>query len=183
MRWGESFAGVLAAARTGQQWAWDAIYRELGPPLLGYLRAGGAAEPEDLLGEVFLQVVRDLSRFEGLEGDFRAWVFTVAHHRLVDERRRSARRPVELRPALGEEEVGGDVEQEALAHVDEARVHSLLGRLSPDQRSVLLLRLVADLTVEQVARLLETTPGAVKALQRRALVALRREISRLNVTV
>ncbi len=180
--WGESFAGVLAAARTGQQWAWDAIYRELAPSVLGYLRARGAAEAEDVLGEVFLQVVRDLARFEGAEEDFRAWVFTIAHHRLLDERRRSARRPVEPSPVI-EDAVGGDVEQETFARVGEARVQRLLAGLSSDQRNVLLLRLVADLTVEQVARLLGTTPGAVKALQRRALAVLRREISRPNVTL
>ena len=55
-----------------------------------------------------------------------------------------------------------------------ARVHELLAELTPDQRDVMLLRVVADLTVEQVAEVVGKPPGAVKALQRRALAALRR---------
>jgi RNA polymerase sigma-70 factor (ECF subfamily) len=185
MSLGHSFESVLGAARTGQEWAWEVIYRELAPPVLGYLRARGAAEPEDLTGEVFLQLVRDLSGFEGGEREFRTWVFTVAHHRLIDERRRRGRRPIESRPTeyLANEEVGGDAEAEGLARIEEGQVRGLLGRLSEDQQSVLLLRVLGDLTVEQVARVLGSTPGAVKALQRRGLAALKREIWRLGVTL
>ena len=68
--------------------------RRAGAAGRGYLRAHGAAEPEDLAGEVFLQVVRGLDRFSGAERDFRAWVFTIAHRRLVDDAppRRAGRR-------------------------------------------------------------------------------------------
>lgn len=183
MAFGESFPGVLAAARAGAEWAWDALYRELAPPLLGYLRAGGAAEPEDVLGEVFLQIVRDLRRFEGGEDSFRAWAYTITHHRLLDARRRGARRPVASQAVVGEDAIGGDVEQEALAKLGDERVRRLLAGLTFEQRSVLLLRVVGDLTVEQVAPIVGRTPGAVKALQRRALVILRREITRLDVTL
>ena len=146
-------------------------------------RAGGAAEPEDLLGEVFLQVVRDLHRFEGTEDSFRVWVFTIAYHRLLDDRRRRARRPASPTAEVAQDAPGGDVEEEALAGIGEERVRRLLSQLPPDQRNVMLLRLVGDLTVPQVARALGRSPGAVKALQRRALSFLRREISRLTVTL
>ena len=71
----------------GDDWAWRALYDELAPALLGYLRARRADHPEDLLGEVMLQIVRDLPSFGGGFYDFRAWAFTIAHHRLLDERR------------------------------------------------------------------------------------------------
>jgi len=180
---GESFLGVLAGARSGSDWAWDAIYRDLAPSVLGYLRAAGAAEPDDLLGEVFLQVVRDLGRFEGGEAQFRAWVFTLAHHRFLDDRRRRARRPVEPVASVGHGEPGGDVEEEALERLGDEAVRTALGHLSADQRTVLLLRLLGDLTVEQVAQATGKRPGAVKALQRRALTAVRGQISRLWVTL
>lgn len=75
MSLGVNFPSVLDAARTGAEWAWTAIYRDLSPAVLRYLRARGAREPEDVLGEVFLQVVRSISHFSGEEHDFRAWVF------------------------------------------------------------------------------------------------------------
>ena len=82
------FASVLEAAQAGAEWAWSRLYRDLAGPVLGYLRTRGAAEPEDLVGEVFLQVARNLGTFDGDYRSFRSWVFTVAHHRVVDERRR-----------------------------------------------------------------------------------------------
>src|SRR3954471_8506285 len=134
---------VLPAARAGAEWAWERIYRELAPTVTGYLRAHGAAEPDDLTGEVFLQVVRGLEGFSGGERDFRAWVFTIAHRRLVDERRRRGRRPV---GAATEEEVveraGGDVREEAEAALAERAVRAAIAGLAPDQRAVLLLRIL-----------------------------------------
>ncbi len=181
---GESFDGVLVAARTGEDWAWRELYQELAPRVRGYLRARGEIDPDDLTGEVFLQLARDLSRFDGGEAEFRAWVMTIAHHRLLDERRRRSRRPAEAAaPEEMPEPLGGDVEEEALARVGEERVRQALAGLSKEQRSVLLLRILGDLTVEQVAGALGKSPGAVKALQRRGLETLKADVSRMGVTL
>ena len=178
------FASVLTAARAGADWAWETIYDELAPKILGYLRGLGAAEPEDVTGEVFFQLVRDVQRFEGDERAFRAWVFTIAHHRFLDERRRRSRRPVD--PVADVAESGGtagDVEEDALRELASERVRDLIAGLSTDQRAVLLLRILGELTVPQVARALGKRPGAVKALQRRGLEALKKEIGRRGVPI
>jgi RNA polymerase sigma factor (sigma-70 family) len=171
---------ALERARQGDPAAWTELYRWLSPQLLGYLRARGAAEPEDVLGEVFVQAVRDLGSFTGDEHDFRAWVFSIAHHRLIDEARRSARRPVE--PVPTEElidHVGTfDAETEAMARIGAGEVTRLLATLSEDQKSVLLLRVLGQLTVPEVARVVGKRPGAVKQLQRRAIARLRKELGR-----
>ena len=174
----ERFSEVLDAARAGAEWAWTDLYRELAPVVLGYLRSRGAFEAEDLLGEVFLQVVRDLHAFEGTEREFRSWVFVIAHHRMLDDRRRRGRRPVEPMDAGGEEHrATSDVEGEALGAISTDRVQAILSGLAPDQRDVLLLRLLGGLTVDEVARALGKRPGAVKALQRRGLAAIERTFS------
>jgi RNA polymerase sigma-70 factor (ECF subfamily) len=181
---GTSFPGVLQAARAGAEWAWSSIYRDLSPLVLGYLRAQRAAEPEDLTGEVCLQVVRDLHRFEGDERDFRAWVFTIVRHRAVDAGRRRSRRPVELAaevPVVVDQ--SADVETQVLDRVGESRVREIIGQLRPDQRDVLLLRVLADLTVEETARVVGKSPGAVKALQRRGLSAIDRALAKEGVTL
>jgi RNA polymerase sigma factor (sigma-70 family) len=172
-----SFEAVLAAARAGAEEAWTEIYRMFSPAVLGYLRGVGAAEAEDLTGEVFLQIVRDLRRFDGDDRAFKAWALTIAHHRFLDDRRRARRRPVELRPVPGEhEQAAPDAEVEALARLGSRRVRELIAMLSPDQRAVLLLRIVGDLSVEQVAKVVGKRPGAVKALQHRGLAALARAL-------
>ncbi len=183
MALGSPFDAVLAAARAGADWAWEAIYHELSPAVLGYLRARGALEPEDLVGEVFLQVVRDLGRFDGGESEFRSWVFTIAHHRMLDEGRRRGRRPVDpVAPeTLPEQGTSADSQEEALAGFGDAEVRRLIGQLSDDQQSVVLLRVLGGLTVEEVARAIGKRPGAVKALQRRGLGAIRRELERQGV--
>jgi RNA polymerase sigma factor (sigma-70 family) len=147
----------------------------------GYLRVQRAIEPEDLTSEVFLGVFSGLATFDGAEPQFRSWVFTIAHRRLLDERRRAARRPHQTTLDADPERAGGDVEREALDSLSERWVGDVCGHLSADQRTVLLLRVVADLTVEDVARVTGKTPGAVKALQRRALGALRRKLMREGV--
>lgn len=143
------------------------VYRSLAPAVLGYLRAERAADAEDLLGEVFVHVVKDLARFRGDDAALRRWVFTLAHHRLVDERRRSRRRPVLSSAPVPELPV-----IDALPIPADPQLLGALTRLTPEQREVVALRFVADLPIEAVATLTRRSPGAVKALQHRALGAL-----------
>ena len=173
----ERFKELLAAARGGDEGAWAEIFRELAPAVLGYLRSNSAPDPEDCLGEVFLQVARDVEGFEGDERRFRAWVFTIAHHRLIDARRYAARRPVDLVEEPPEPDTrADDAADEALARIGADEVRRVLRCLTEDQRSVLMLRVIGDLTVEEVAKTIGKRPGAVKALQRRGLAAVRREL-------
>lgn len=183
MSLGDSYDVTLSAARTGAEWAWERIYREMSPPVLAYLRSRGARDPEDVLGEVFLQVVRNLGGFEGDERDFRTWVLTIAHHKLVDDQRRSARRPQTPMQVEDLSRVGptGDAEAEGLGAVGSARALALIRTLAPDQQDVLYLRIFADLTIEEIARVLGKRPGAVKALQRRGLAALKKRFSKEGV--
>lgn len=149
--------------------------------MAGYLRGQRAREPEDLTSEVFLGVFRGLDTFDGTEQQFRSWVFTIAHRRLLDERRRAARQPPMAPVDAGLDLPGGDAEREALDALGAQWVQRLSARLSADQRTVLLLRIVADLTAEEVAQITGKTVGAVRALQRRGLDALRRMIAREGV--
>jgi RNA polymerase sigma factor (sigma-70 family) len=162
---------VITAARRGERAAWEHLYRSLAGGVAGYLRMQGAAEPDDLTSEVFLAVFRNVENFSGSEAQFRSWVFVIAHRRLLDERRRLGRRDEEPLD-LATVSVLGDTEEDALRALGTEQVEALCARLSCEQRGVLLLRLVGDLSIDQVADVLGKSPGAVKALQRRALVAL-----------
>lgn len=179
MSLGLSFPEVLAAAQAGSPWAFEVLYRDLAPSVTGYLRLHGALEPDDVASETFIGVFTALSSFDGDEGALRAWVFTIAHRRLVDDWRRRSRHP---EVCTGEEvfagHAGGDVEEEALTAFGSAAVQQMCADLPADQRTVLLLRILADLTVEQVASAMGRSESAVKGLQRRALATLRSELQR-----
>jgi RNA polymerase sigma-70 factor, ECF subfamily len=179
--------GVLDAARRGEPQALEEIYRELSPPVLGYLRGQGVTDPEDVTSEVFVGMVRGLARFRGDEHDFRTWLFAIAHRRLIDHRRKLGRRldspadPADLTGPLASVSVG-NVEDEALELLGSGWALAALDRLSQDQRAVILLRVLADLSVEQAAAALGKSLGAVKSLQRRGLATLARSLEREAVS-
>ena len=161
------FESVLEAARVGAGWAWTRLYEDLAGPVLGYAVVRGAPEPEDIVGDTFLQVARHLSTFEGGYDGFRSWVFMVAHHRIVDDRRKRGRRR-EQAVADPPDRGTGDVEEEALASISTERLIEALEVLSPDQRSVVALRIIGDLSLRDTAEVLGKRVGAVKSLQKRA---------------
>jgi DNA-directed RNA polymerase specialized sigma24 family protein len=159
----KNFGAVLEAARKGEDWAWRAIYFELAPPLLGYLRARRAARPEELLGEVMVQIARDLPSFGGGTWDLRVWAFTIAHHRLLDERPNPQERVESIPDPLWAPGV--------------ERVGRLIARLEPDQQNVVLLRVLGELTSQEVASVIGAEADAVEALERRALDTLASELA------
>lgn len=173
---GEGFPEILRAAQLGAEWAWRTLYRDLAPAVTGYLRLHGIAEPEDLTGEVFVQIVRGLSGFTGDEKQFRSWVFVIAHHRIADERRSRSRKPsapAELQ-TLEQVAPSGNAETEALSRLSIGEIRRVLDALSDDQRDIMLLRIVGGLTLEETAGVVGKRVGSVKALQRRAIATIRR---------
>jgi RNA polymerase sigma-70 factor (ECF subfamily) len=147
------------------------VYRALAPAVLGYLRAQRVDDPEDVLGEVFLHVARDLRKFSGDAAARRRWVFSIAHNRAMDAHRKRGRDR-----AIGGHEPGDRAGAGAPDPIDPGLVEAL-DALSADQREVLVLRFVADLPLEAVAKITGRRVGAVKALQHRALENLRRAVS------
>lgn len=175
-RFGTGFDAVLAAARAGEGWAFERLFLWLGRDVAAYARGAGMDDPDGTANEVFLRVFKGIGKFEGSEERFRSWVFAIAHNRIIDERRRRSRRLTEVpadTQAREAVETSPDAADEALLHLDDERIRGLLEELSPDQRDVLLLRVVADLSIEDTAEALGKRPGAIKALQHRAIRSLR----------
>jgi len=176
---GEGFEQVLAAARRGDEAAWTRLYLDLAPVLTGYLIGQGCSAAEDVTSETLLQVVRDLHRFTGDESRFRSWVFTIAHHRMIDQVRRDRARPADAteEEALDRAAPPHSFEEATLANLGPQELEHLLCATTPDQRDVLLLRYVADLTLHEVAEVLDKEYNATKALHRRGLDALRAHVA------
>ena len=176
---GDQFPGILTAAQDGGEWAVAVLYRWLHPALIGYLRGRVGADAEDLASETWLAVARRLTSFSGDETAFRSWVFTIAHRRVVDHHRATARRPRlrSLARAEGHDHDGpvevaasDDPAGEVLAALaGEDAVRRIVALLPKDQADIVLLRVVAGLPVEDVAAITGRRPGTVRVLQHRAL--------------
>jgi RNA polymerase sigma factor (sigma-70 family) len=147
------------------------VYRAHARGVLGYLRSQGVSDPEDVLGEVFLHVSKSLPRFQGDEEHLRRWVFTLAHHRIIDDRRRRARRP-----QIADAEVP-DRAAPAAAEPADPELMTALAQLTDDQREVVLLRFIADMPIDEVARMTNRSSVAVRALQHRAMAQLARNLT------
>ncbi len=176
-----AFPEVLAAARGGDEAAWARLYDSVAGQMLGYLRGRGAHDPEGLVGDAFVQIARNLRSFHGDEAGFRSWAFTVAHHRLIDERRRLNRRPKETtipNDRLEDLKAHDDVAFEAIEAVDRSAVIDLLNTLSEDQRNVVLLRVLGGLSTQETAAAIGKSEGSVRVLLHRALNALREHMNK-----
>lgn len=166
---------LLASARAGDGRALRTIYDDLGGVVAFYLRTHGVEDVSAGTNEVFHRVFSRLGSFTGDERSFRSWVFTIAHNLVVDEHRRRSRRvatfPVDRVP---DQVVEPSAEHRAMEWVGLSESLELIDRLTTDQRAVILLRIIADLSLEETARSLGKPVGAVKALQHRAIRSLRR---------
>lgn len=172
------FETILAAAKSGDEWAITALYRELHPSVLRYLRAQAPKDGDDLASQVWVDAAAALVRFTGDESDFRRWLFTIVRRRLTDYRRREGRRRIatdRFEKSLAPDHL--DLERQALtgSEIDVALRH--LSGLAPTQAEVVFLRVLAGLDVDDVAAILGKTPGAVRVLQHRALKRLREKLT------
>jgi RNA polymerase sigma-70 factor (ECF subfamily) len=179
---GAEFESVLAAARTGAPWALSTLYRALHPPLLRYLRVHEPEHYEDIASEAWMGVASGLDRFRGGEHDLRKWLFSIARRRLIDHRR-ATRRDRERVATLARQRLPvGDSEDEALEELATEAALRAVAALPEEQCEVVLLRVLADLDVAEVASIMGKSKGAVRALQHRAVRALARQLSGTPVT-
>jgi RNA polymerase sigma-70 factor (ECF subfamily) len=158
--------------------AWSKVYEEYFPRVYRYiaLRVGDKAEAEDLAGQVFLKALESSSSFKWRGIPVSAWLFRIAHNRVIDYRRTNK---AKLHLPLDESLVSDDVDpvSEAERNVDISQVVQAVKLLTQAQRDVIELRFAGGLSTAEVAKVLGKSQGAVKVLQHSALLALRRKLS------
>jgi RNA polymerase sigma-70 factor (ECF subfamily) len=178
---------LVAAARSGGGWAFGRLWAQLAPAVAAYLRGRGVRDADDVTSDVFLAAFRGIRGFQGDGVAFRSWLFTIAHHKGVDAHRRPAASREVLVDAIGageghglDEDRARSAEDVAMEQIAGDRAVRHLAILTDDQRAVLLLRVVADLSLAETADVLGKPVGAVKALQHRALARLRADLGAVS---
>ena len=171
---------LVVAAKAGDEAAMAQLWRATHPPLVRYLRGRIGDGADDVAAAAWLDAARGLYAFEGDDADFRRWLFTIARRRLIDELRRRDRRrgewlvdsPVE---AAGAADPGNRVDDLGFAF-------ALLRQLPADQADAVLLRVVVDLDVTEVAMVMGRSEGSVRVLTHRGLRRLEELLARQGVT-
>ncbi len=174
---------LIQRARKLDDEAWQIIFTQHYPRLYGYLyyRVGDPNVAEDLCGEVFERAVKNIHRFKPRDGGLAGWLTRIAQNLAHDYyRRRGSRPPEPLELNEAWLDVGDDPSDHIITNENTEYLRRALQRLTPDQRDVILLRFIAQMRTSEVASVMNKTPGAVKALQHRALAALRRELETLG---
>jgi len=182
MESGDDLDEALARARAGDENGFLMLWTDLNPRLLRYLRVLGCDDADDIASETWLQAVRDLQRFHGGKSDeFRAWLFTIARHRAIDDARSRVRfRDRLLGPLITarqheREDAGQSAEDEVLYGLSTRQAVALVRKLSKDQAEVVALRIIVGLDTEAVAAMLGKSPGSVRAALHRGLKALAKD--------
>lgn len=167
---------VIKRAQDGEANALTALYENYKPVVYRYLyyRLGERHLAEDLTTEVFIRVIKNLDRYHPHHSHFDAWLFKIARNLAIDHIRKSKlRQHVRLDENLIAP--SGGPESITERNQSQQQLRQALLCLTDDQCEVIVLRFLADLPITQVARLLNKSEGAVKALQARALEALQRK--------
>jgi RNA polymerase sigma-70 factor (ECF subfamily) len=168
---------LVLRAQEGDSDAFRILCHAYEARLLYFLRRFTTDEhsARDLLQEVWLEVYRKLGRLRATEA-FRRWLYQIAHDRAVSSVRRDRRETEVLECLLSEREVEAVDEFETSEQAE--AVHVALGRLNEDQRVVLTLRFLEDLSIDEIAEVLRLPAGTVKSRLHYAKESLRRLIAK-----
>ena len=167
---------LIVRAKAGDEAALSQIYERYAPAIYRYIyyRVGERELAEDLQADVFVRMLEGMHRYEDRGWPISAWLYRIAHDRTIDTLRRRTSRPQVPLEAWGgtcdgpETSVGAQIEYEELSRT--------LAHLTDEQRQVIQLRFLAEMSTQEVAQQLGRTEGSVKALQHRGIQSLARHM-------
>lgn len=177
---GPGSIGALAdLARHGQPAAIETLLRQIRPIVIRYCRArldrisGHYYAADDVAQEVCIAVLSALPRYRDVGRPFVSFVFGIASHKVADAQRSAARQAVPTADIPDGPDDRPGPEETVLARLEAEQVRALLTRLPPQQRELLVLRVLSGLSAEETGRMLGMSAGAVRVAQHRALAHLR----------
>jgi RNA polymerase sigma-70 factor, ECF subfamily len=181
----DDLEAALRQAMGGDAAGFVVLYRELQPRLFRYAWALVGQDADDVTGEAWLQIARDLPSFFGDLDGFRGWTASITRHRALDliktrNRRQAEPRGLQVLPELADLTAAGDTAEAALAALSTAQAVEIIASLPRDQAEAVLLRAVVGLSAEAAGAVLNKRAGAVRVAAHRGLKTLARQIDRAS---
>ena len=145
----------------------ERVYRHV------YYKIGNHAEAEDLAAQVWMNALRAIGRYKQLGRPFVVWLLSIASNQVIDHYRAHKDRTSIDDPGLWLSD-GTDLEAEAIQEYDNAELREAILQLREDHRKVVVLRFIDGLDYSDIAAIMQKKEGAVRVIQHRALLALRK---------
>jgi RNA polymerase sigma-70 factor (ECF subfamily) len=169
---------LVQRAQSSDPEAFSQLYERYFNKIFRYiaLKIGNSPEAEDMTQQVFLKSLQSISSYRWRDIPFSAWLFRIAHNLVVDHLRKKTRQPtasLENLPLAAED----DPQEMAMIRIDNERLRVATKQLTRSQQEVISLRFSGELPIAEVARIMGKKPGAIKALQHSAIIALRKLMS------
>ena len=168
---------LLERARTCDPQALSQVYDLYAARIHSYVyhRVGDATLAEDLTGQVFLRMLEAIRNDHAWTTSFSGWLYRIAHNLVVDHfRRRGRSSQVGLDDAPDMPSERHDPVDSAEQRLAGDHLRAAITRLTEEQAHVVSLRFLEERSIAEVAQIIGKSEGAVKALQYRAVIALRR---------
>jgi RNA polymerase sigma-70 factor, ECF subfamily len=143
-----------------------------------YYKVGNFADSQDLTGQTFLKAFENVDSYEMRDVAFSSWLYRIAHNLVVDYFRRESKRdnvPIEEQPP--QPDTRGNPVDKVLADLDSEHLYRAMRKLTHNQREVLVLKFIDNMSNAQVAEIMGISVGAVKSTQKRGLLSLNRILS------
>ena len=172
---------LLKRVRQWDEAAMAQVYDTYAPAIYRYAyhRTGHQDTAQEIVAETFHRFLVALKQGGGPTENLSAWLYRVAHNLIVDfYRRQPAQEPATLDDVVVADVDHGEIHLERQTQV--AQAHNALKQLTPLQQQVIVLRFLEEMSLEEVADIVNRTVGAVKALQHRAINSLRRILEEEN---
>ena len=169
--------GLLERASRADPEALGALYDRYVGRIYSYIyhRVGQADLAEDLTAQVFARMLEAIREGRGWRTSFSGWLYRIAHNLVIDHYRRRGRATFveleEAQPIVADE---ADPVRKVEARLESEHLRAALAKLTEEQAQVIALRFLDEFSIAEVAAMMDKTEGAIKALQYRAVLALRR---------
>jgi RNA polymerase sigma-70 factor, ECF subfamily len=168
---------LLDSAKRAEPAALGMLYDQYIDRIYAYIyhRVGQADLAEDLTAQVFMRMLEAVRTGHGWQTSFSGWLYRIAHNLVIDHYRRRGRATfVDIEDAAPMQAHSGNPVESTESQFERQRLRQALAELTEEQAQVISLRFLEDLSIAEVAVIMQKTEGAVKALQYRAVLALRR---------
>lgn len=173
---------LIEEAKAGRGEAFGKLYDQYVAPIYRFVlvRVSNRAEAEDLTQHVFLKAWQNIRRYREREGiPFTSWLYRIARNAVIDHyRTRRDHEDIEGAAARNLAEDFPVQEVEYTLQIEE--VHRAFVVLTPGERDVILLRFMEELSVKEVAAILEKSEGTIRVMQHRGLKKLKGELGAGN---